>query len=52
MVAGVHATVYDAADCAGNTKTINAAETDFCTTSYDLGGSLNDTVRSIRIQRN
>ncbi|MDB5217180.1 MAG: hypothetical protein JWO86_5107 [Myxococcaceae bacterium] len=52
MVAGVHATVYDTADCVGKTKTINATETNFCITGYDQGGSLNDTVRSIRIQRN
>jgi hypothetical protein len=52
LPAGVHATVYDTAGCTGKTKSIVAAEQDFCTTNYDQGGGLNDTVRSIRIERN
>lgn len=52
MAAGARATVYDAADCTGKQKVISETETSFCNANYDEGGSLNDTVRSIRIERN
>jgi hypothetical protein len=53
LVSGVHATVYEGADCTGNTKVLASTETNFCAFSYDQGGNgLNDNVRSIRVERN
>lgn len=52
LVPGVKATVYSAADCTGKSVTITAADTNFCATSFDQGGSLNDSVHSIRVERN
>jgi len=51
MTPRYRAILYFNADCTGNTRTITSAETNFCSSSFDQGGGLNDQVRSIQFSK-